>query len=147
VKDLSELYDYALTFFGMPYQWGGTGVKTQDKVYGVDCSGLIQLIGKAGGVKFPHDMTAHEIMELMEVKGTKCEPQRGAFAFFALNNRVGHVGFMCDERLMISAAGGGAWCKSLRDATTRNANVKVQPISWYKHPSLHSIYMPHYKFL
>lgn len=146
LKDLNELYDYALSFFGMPYQWGGSGDRSSTGVYGVDCSGLVQLIGAKGGVKFPRDMTAHEIYELMKAKGTKCEPQRGALAFFALNNRVGHVGFMCDERLMISASGGGAWCKSLKDATTRNANVKVQPISWYKHPALHSVFMPPYKF-
>lgn len=141
---VSEIYDYALTYFGMPYQWGGTGDRADIGVFGVDCSGLIQRIGKFGGIVFPHDMTSQEIFDMAKAEGWKKSSEMGAWAFFGLSGKVSHVGFMIDNRCMISAAGGGSWCNTLKAATDRNASVKIQPVAVYRYPSLVGIYFPKY---
>ncbi|MFC4425494.1 NlpC/P60 family protein [Deinococcus navajonensis] len=77
----------ALRFLETPYVWGGRSA------WGLDCSGLTQLVYAACGRSLPRD--ADQQQEALRVVDT---PAPGDLAFFP-----GHVGLMLDERRMIHA--------------------------------------------
>ena len=77
----------ALRFVGTPYVWGGRSA------WGVDCSGLAQLVFGAFGRSLPRDSDLQQ-----RALGAVQAPQRGDLAFFP-----GHVGVMLTERQMIHA--------------------------------------------
>lgn len=77
-------------YLGAPYVWGGRG-------FGVDCSGLVQMVLAACGIPAPRDTD-----QQAEAIGTALAPdaplRRGDLVFFP-----GHVGLMMDEARMIHA--------------------------------------------
>jgi len=116
------LYDYALSFLGLPYRWGG-----DDPVNGVDCSGLcIELLQSVG--VFPHgqDTTAAGLKSLFD-SYKKSEGSFGALVFFG-SSGVTHVGFCLNDKLMVEAGGGGSRTKTREDAAVQNAYVRIRPI-------------------
>lgn len=152
VSSLDELYEYALSFYGIPYQWGGEGPEAGFPIgnqrhgsFGYDCSGLVQVILSKVGADLPGDQTAHALYQYFKTNGTEGK-QRGALAFFGTAERASHVGWMFDHKIMISAAGGGSWCTNPTIAKTRNAAVKIQPIEIYKAPPFLGAWSPHYVF-
>jgi cell wall-associated NlpC family hydrolase len=133
IVTVDELYDYALSYFGTPYQWGT-----------FDCSKFVELILAKSGVVLPR-LSSEALYQLFATTGVPA-CQRGALAFFG-SPHVVHVGWMIDDRCMISAAGGGPQVTSIEIAKSLNANVKIQPLSWYKEPALVATIMPPYPFL
>lgn len=85
-KDPTEL---ALRLLDTPYVWGGRST------WGIDCSGLMQLVYQYFGQFLPRDSDQQQ-ESMMAVE----EPQRGDLAFFP-----GHVGMMLDQHRMIHASG------------------------------------------
>ena len=79
--------DLALQFLGTPYVWGGRSA------WGLDCSGLVQLVYGAFGRGLPRDADMQQ--EALDSVDTA---RRGDLAFFE-----GHVGLMLDERRMVHA--------------------------------------------
>ncbi|CAM3157119.1 NlpC/P60 domain-containing protein [Deinococcus saxicola] len=77
----------ALRFLDTPYVWGGRSA------WGLDCSGLTQLVFSAFGQTLPRDADQQR-----EFLGAVERPRRGDLAFFP-----GHVGLMLDERRMVHA--------------------------------------------
>ncbi len=77
----------ALRFLEAPYVWGGRSA------WGLDCSGLTQLVFGAFGRPLPRDADQQQAA-LAPVDA----PQRGDLAFFP-----GHVGLMLDERRLVHA--------------------------------------------
>lgn len=145
LTSLEELYEYAISFYGIPYEWGGEG-KTRDGGYGFDCSGLVQAILSKVGADFPGDQTSNEMyLKLKEVGTPGC--RLGALAFFSVGEVASHVGFMLDKRLMISAAGGGSGVVSEVIAKQRNACVRIQPVTFYRFPQFIGAFSPKYDFL
>ena len=126
---LDDIYNYALTFYGIPYEWGGDG-----RNYGYDCSGYVQKILQFAKIDPPGDQTAQNLYHYFSVKGTPLRA-RGSIAFFGTPERCSHVGWMIDDKIMINAAGGGS-----------NSYVKIQPIAWYKTPPFLGAWMPKYSF-
>lgn len=137
---LDDIYDFALSLYGVPYQWGGDG-----RGYGFDCSGYVQHILKFAKLDPPGDQTAHGLYLHFKKEGYPVRA-KGALAFFGTEDRCSHVGWMIDDKVMISAAGGGSNCRSLHIAKSLNASIKIQPVSWYKTPPFLGAYMPWYKF-
>lgn len=138
MKNLDELYRYALTFHGRPYVWGGEGPVAYD------CSGLVQAILRAGKVDPPGDQTADLLYRHFLKEGKKCAPQLGALAFFGTAERVVHIGWCVDQYLVLNAAGGSSHVNTIAMAEKINASVKVEPLS--KRGNLVAIIMPRYQF-
>lgn len=122
------LYDYAMSFIGKPYYWGGSNPSK-----GFDCSGLIiELLQSCG--QFPHgvDTTAQGIYNYLEMgKGSINSYGFGSIAFFGdSTTKISHVGFCLDQYRMIEAGGGGPHVKSLEDAVKHDAFIKIRPIKY-----------------
>lgn len=81
--------ELALRLLDTPYVWGGRSA------WGLDCSGLVQLVHQYFGQPLPRDSDQQQAA-LEAVK----EPQRGDLAFFP-----GHVGIMLDQHQMLHANG------------------------------------------
>lgn len=104
---LSKLAD---VFMGAPYVWGGMSV------WGIDCSGLVQMLYRYRGIPLPH--SASKQAEMGRVLDFIQEVRPGDLAFF--NNEEGaivHVGIMLSpDRLL--------------HASARSGRVQVDAIDW-----------------
>jgi len=102
----------ALLLLGTPYLWGGTSA------FGVDCSGLVQLVFGFHGVRLPRD--AHQQAEATMPIGAE-QPRAGTLAFFAPQpdapaSEVDHVGLCTGDGRLVHAQGGGrVVCSPLSD--------------------------------
>lgn len=121
-KSLDDLYDYSLSFFGLPYIWGGEGP------VGYDCSGLVQAILRYARIDPPGDQTADALYRIFLKDGIPNYLGLGSIAFFGSTDFIHHVGFCFDTRVMISASGGGSHVRTQEVARRMNASVKIEPI-------------------
>lgn len=97
-KDKTKLAESALLLLNSPYQWGGRSP------FGIDCSGLIQLIYKLNGYLLPRD--ASEQAKVGSTLSFIEEAESGDLAFF--DNEEGHithVGMMLSNNQIIHASG------------------------------------------
>jgi len=136
-KSMNELYDYALTFFRAPYTWGGEGPLSYD------CSGFVQRVLAYGGVDPKGDQSASSLYSHFVKEGTVNMPGMGALAFFGSQDRIHHVGWCIDKKIMINASGGGSHVKSIQIAKQLGAYVAIEPINYRK--DLVAIIMPFYQ--
>ena len=92
-----EIANYALTFIGTPYTWGGKSPAT-----GFDCSGFVQYVFSQFGY------TTSSIANDVRNEGTHVEPadiQPGdVLCFYSGNNYVGHVGIYIGDNSFVHAA-------------------------------------------
>lgn len=98
IKPKSNLINTAFMYLNAPYLWGG---KTP---FGIDCSGLTQMVYKLNGYKLMRDAsqqaTQGEPLSFIE------ESEPGDLAFF--DNEEGkiiHVGIIMDDNYIIHASG------------------------------------------
>lgn len=138
IMRLDDLYDHALSFWGIPYVWGGQSRS------GVDCSGLVQMILEPAGMDPPGDQTAHSLYLhfCQEGRGILGNGGLGALVFFGRKSHISHVGFCLDKRLMLNASGGGPKTINVTAALKQNASVKIEPIN--RRADLVAILMPNY---
>lgn len=121
---LELLYDYAMSFVGLPYIWGG-----DDPILGFDCSGLVlELLQAVGEFPSGDDMTAHGLFQRYSSNRLE-HPQFGALVFFGRPEKVTHVGFCLNSALMLEAGGGGSKTVHVKEAAKQNAYVRIRPIS------------------
>lgn len=99
VTDPSSLIiELATHYFNSPYLWGGKSI------FGIDCSGLTQVIFSMIGVKLPRD--ASQQVELGEVVDFLSEAKTGDLAFFENEDgRIVHVGILVYSHQVIHASG------------------------------------------
>ncbi len=95
IAPVDRLFDdpieVAERFMGVPYLWGG------NSVWGLDCSGLVQVALLACGVDCPGDADLQQAGVGMAI-GDNVKPQRGDLFFWK-----GHVGLIRDENTLLHA--------------------------------------------
>ncbi len=85
-------------FLNVPYLWSGRSF------FGIDCSGLTQLVYKINGLSLPRE--AHQQAEKGRVLDFIEESQPGDLAFFENSEgRISHVGMMLEDQKIIHAFG------------------------------------------
>ena len=92
------MLDFAQKMLDMPYLWGGRSV------FGIDCSGFVQLCARAAGKQLPRD-ASQQVLE-GELVYFLPEIQPGDLAFFGNEEgKIVHVGMMLDTERIIHASG------------------------------------------
>ena len=92
------MLDFAQKMLGAPYLWGGRSV------FGIDCSGFVQLCARAAGKQLPRD--ASQQVQEGELVYFLPEIQPGDLAFFGNEEgKIVHVGMMLDTERIIHASG------------------------------------------
>lgn len=89
---------FALKFLHAPYQWGGRSP------FGIDCSGLTQLVFKLYGVTLPRD--AYQQSEYGKTINFINEAREGDLAFFNdEDEKISHTGIILSNDQIIHASG------------------------------------------
>lgn len=96
-ETFSDMYSAAESYLNSPYLWGGKSP------FGIDCSGLTQLVYRFFGRNLPRD-ASEQALGGSEVEFT--EIQRGDLAFFENDNgKIIHVGILDNQGHIIHASG------------------------------------------
>lgn len=104
----SQALAYARAQLGKPYQWAGAGPDS------FDCSGLVMMAWKQGGVSFPH-LAQDQYNMTARISISAAQP--GDLIFFGTPDDVYHVGIYIGNGHMI-------------DAPQTGENVSIQSIYW-----------------
>lgn len=116
------LKEYALSFVGIPYRWGGSHPSE-----GYDCSGFIQELLASAGIDPPGDQTAQGLFNHFEKNATWNARSLGSLAFFGASvSSISHVAMLLDPYRMIEAGGGGSKTLTPADAVQDNAFVRIR---------------------
>lgn len=119
---MNLLVQYALSFVGVPYHWGGSNPLT-----GFDCSGLVQELLASVGIDPPGDQSAQGLYDAFEGRSTHGVRSAGTLAFYGKSAReITHVAFMIDAYRTIEAGGGGHLTLTAQDAAAANAFVRMR---------------------
>ena len=140
-KNIVDLYDYALTFWGAPYVYGGNFSPIEK---GGDCSGLIMKLLQYGKCAPSIDCTADTLYHFLLDKGQNGIRRTGSIAFFGREEHITHCGWMIDQRCMLNASGGGKTVTTPFIAKSVGAKVTIDPIS--RRADLVAVIFPNYAF-
>ncbi len=93
-----HLRKFALKFLHAPYQWGGRSP------FGIDCSGLTQIVFKLYGINLPRD--AYQQSEVGKTINFINEAREGDLAFFDNDDeKITHTGIILNNDQIIHASG------------------------------------------
>ena len=93
-----KIVEDALMYLNAPYLWGGRSP------FGIDCSGLTQIVYKVNNVVIPRD--ASQQAELGVGYSFLEEAEAGDIAFFDNEEgKINHVGILIDKNRIIHASG------------------------------------------
>lgn len=99
IDSLRELIiEYALIYYNTPYLWGGRSP------YGIDCSGLAQIVYRIAGIDLPRD--ASQQVNCGQNFSFVEEALPGDLAFFGDDaGAITHVGILWEQNRIIHASG------------------------------------------
>lgn len=91
------LVDTSLRYLNTPYLWGGKGI------FGIDCSGLTQIVAKAHGINLPRDAS----QQCQVGKGIMFDAREKGDLMYFVNEKgsVHHVGILISANEIIHASG------------------------------------------
>lgn len=96
LRDL--IIDYALMYYNTPYLWGGR------TPYGIDCSGLVQMVYRMAGIELPRD-ASQQVGYGQDFSFVE-EALPGDLAFFGdETGAITHVGILWEQNRIIHASG------------------------------------------
>lgn len=94
----NEMISNGLKLLDVPYRWGGR------TVFGIDCSGFVQLCAKSVGIKLPRD--ASQQVKLGNDVYFLAESRPGDIAFFENEeHHIVHVGIIIEGERILHASG------------------------------------------
>lgn len=132
------LTDYAKTFLGKPYLWGGS-----TPLIGFDCSGLCLELLKSVGLAPLSDMTAQSLYEHLKANGSASTLAEGAFCFYGKStSQVSHIAYMINAQQIIEAGGGDSHTVDFEHAIQQEAFVRIRHYMHRK--DLLEVIMPFY---
>lgn len=121
----TSFLETARLFLNAPYLWGGR------TVFGIDCSGLIQIACKIHGIKLPRD--AAEQSGIGRIIDTFAASKKGDLMFFKNEKaKVVHVGFYLGDGAILHAS------KKVRIDAVNERGIYNHDLKMYTH-SMHSI--------
>ena len=95
------LIDTAIAYLNAPYLWGGKSV------FGIDCSGLVQIVNSIVGISLPRDSSQQS--QQGKAVASLAETIAGDLVFFGdAKGKITHVGILKSDTEVIHAS---AWVK------------------------------------
>ena len=92
----NDIKKISLKYLNSPYLWGGR------TPLGIDCSGLVQMVFRQLGYKFPRD--SHEQEKVGKPVDNLNDVKTGDLAFFG-KKKISHVGIIIEKNTIIHASG------------------------------------------
>ena len=93
-----DLVQNGMQFMGAPYLWGGRSL------FGIDCSGLVQMVYKLKNIKLKRD--AVQQAEQGEAVNSLDEAEPGDLAFFENEEgKISHAGILADRQKILHCSG------------------------------------------
>jgi len=119
---MTHLVDYAKSFIGVKYKWGG-----ENPLEGYDCSGLVQEILCTVGVDPRGDQSAQGLYDFFKIDGERKVFGPGALCFYGNKEaKIRHVSFMVDKYRVVEAGGGDSTTLTYEQAEDQSAFVRMR---------------------
>ena len=119
------LKQYAMSFVGKPYRWGGNNPITS-----FDCSGLVNELLDSVGLKPKGDYTAQMLFNYFDPISERNSYKIGALAFYGESvTKINHVAFLLDNYRILEAGGGSSSTITVDDAAKQNAFIRIRLIN------------------
>lgn len=131
--------EYAKSFLGTNYLWGGNNV-----LQGFDCSGFVQEVLASIGMDPKGRQNSQLLFEHFRLNGKQSSgPVPGALAFYGKNSQdISHIA-ICLSAYQIIEAGGGSSSTTSRDMAARvGATVRIRPVEHRK--DIVAYFIPNY---
>lgn len=127
------LYDYALHFIGVRYDWGGTIAVQGAEEF--DCSGYTTVLLRSQDVLGESERLSSQ-SQYNRFKGktvARADVQFGDLIFYSpakSANHISHVMMALNHELCIGAQGGGSSTETLADAVATDGYVRTRKIDY-----------------
>ena len=126
------LVQCALSFQGVPYQWGGDSAHNKNH-FGMDCSHFVWAVFKKFGLMSNYTVSRDQY-KLCNPK-TESQLSKGDLVFYGSSSNstsIYHVGIYIGNGQVVSASGGGPSTNSISKAKSQNAKVKVHSLKYMR---------------
>lgn len=123
----TNIVNYAKTFLGVYYQWGGNYPTAG---YGLDCSHFTYQVMKKYGLMSNYMTSANQAAWATPITRSQLQPGDLVFYKSSSTGAVVHVALYIGNDQVIGANGGDSSVTSSSIAASKNAMVKIQSIDY-----------------